>query len=171
MLWSLAPRLSILALLSSASLLGMAQTRKDQPTAACPAQPSTVRAMRNCYRPLLVFAPALDHAQQKTQFDLLKDHAADLKSRAVLYVPIVPEGHNQPIPNSKIPTGRLSEDDLAATRLRFKVAPEDFLVVLIGKDGGEKLQSTKPVTIEQLKHLIDSMPMRQEEMKPGEGEP
>ncbi len=161
----------MLAILSSVSLLGVAQARRDQPTAACPAQPSTVRAMRNCYRPLLVFAPALDHTQLKAQFDLLKDHAAELKTRAVLYVPIVPEGHNQPIPSSKIPTGRLSEDDLAATRLRFKVAPEDFLVVLIGKDGGEKLQSDKPVTIEQLKRLIDSMPMRQDEMKPGQSEP
>ena len=170
--WPLLSRVSLGFLLSGLLLPGMSgQTRREQPTAACPAQPSTVRAMRNCYRPLLVFAPALDTPQLLAQFDALKDHAADLKSRAVLYVPIVPEGHNQPIPGNRIPTGRLSEDDLAATRHRFQVAPEDFLVVLIGKDGGEKLNSRTPVTIEQLKKLIDSMPMRQDEMKRNQDEP
>ena len=170
--WPLVSRVSVVVLLSSVLLPGMSgQTRREQPTAACPAQPSTVRAMRNCYRPLLVFAPALDTPQLHAQFDLLKEHAAELKSRAVLYVPVVPEGHNQPIPSNRIPTGRLSEDDLAATRHRFQVAPEDFLVVLIGKDGGEKLNSRTPVTFEQLKRLIDSMPMRQDEMKRTQDEP
>ena len=128
-----------------------AQLRKEQPTAACPAQPSTVRAMRTCYRPLLVFAPALDDPKLVAQFNQLKDHGAELKTRAVLYVPIVPEGHNQPILNNKIPTGRLSEDDLAATRHRFEIEPDQFLVIVIGKDGEQKLSSKTPVSFEQLK--------------------
>ena len=166
---SLASRLSVLLLLSSAAygqIPGRGQ--REQPTAACSEQPSTVRAMRNCYRPLLVFAPALDNPQIVAQFNQLKGHGAELKARSVLYVPIVPEGHNQPILSTRIPTGRLSEDDLAATRLRFQVQPGQFLVVLIGKDGGEKLTSPTPVSLEHLLHLVDSMPMRKEEQKQGE---
>ncbi len=83
----------------------------------------------------------------------------------MLYVPIVPEGHNQPIPGSKVPTARLSEDELAAMRHRFKVEPADFLVILIGKDGEEKLSSRTPVAVEQIERLIDSMPMRKSEMR------
>ena len=57
--------------------------------------------MRSCYRPLLVFAPSLDHPQLVSQFNQLKVRAIELKSRTMMYVPIVPEGHNQPIPGSK----------------------------------------------------------------------
>ena len=157
---------SVFALLSSVSFAAMTgQAGNSQPTGACPAQPNTLRAMRNCYRPLLVFAPALDNPQLAEEFNQLKAHAAELKSRSLLYVPIVPEGHNQPIPGSKVPTARLSEDELAAMRHRFKVEPADFLVILIGKDGEEKLHSPTPVGVEQIERLIDSMSMHKSEMR------
>ena len=154
----------VIAALSSTAMTG--QTRSPQPSAGCPAQPNTLRAMRGCYRPLLVFAPSLDNPQMVQEFNQLKAHAIQLKSRSVLYVPIVPEGHNQPIPGSKVPTARLSEDELAAMRHRFKVEQADFLVILIGKDGEEKLSNKAPVPVNQLERLIDSMPMRKNEMKP-----
>jgi hypothetical protein len=113
-------RFSVFALLSSFAVVAMyGQVPKEQPSAGCPAQPNTLRAMRNCYRPLLVFAPSLDHPQLVSQFSQLKMRAIELKSRNLLYVPIVPEGHNTPIPASKVPTARLSEDELAAMRHRF----------------------------------------------------
>jgi hypothetical protein len=105
-------------------------------------------------------------SQLVSQFNQLKVRAIELKSRNLLYVPIVPEGHNQPIPASKVPTARLSEDELAAMRHRFKVEADDFLVILIGKDGGEKLNSRTPVTVDQLEKLIDSMPMHKRQMQP-----
>jgi len=37
------------------------------------------------------------------------------------------------------------------------------MVVLIGKDGGEKLRSAQPITAERLFATIDAMPMRQSE--------
>jgi hypothetical protein len=162
----LALRVYVLALLVGVSAAsGQTGNQQQQPTAACPAQPSTLRAMRNCYRPLLVFAPAMDDPQMLAQFNQLKGHIPDLKSRDLLYVPIVPEGHNQPIPGSRIHTASLSEDELAAVRHHFKVEANEFLVILIGKDGGEKLNSPKPVTVDQLKQLIDSIPMRKSEAK------
>jgi hypothetical protein len=51
-------------------------------------------------------------------------------------------------------------------RHRFKVEPPDFLVILIGKDGEEKLSNKAPVPVDQLERLIDSMPMRKDEMRP-----
>jgi hypothetical protein len=163
----LALRFSVLTLVSSFSLAAMTgQVRNPQPSAGCPAQPNTLLAMRGCYRALLVFAPALDHPQLVEEFNQLKAHAIELKSRNLLYVPIVPEGHNQPIPGSKVPTARLSEDELAAMRHRFKVEPADFVVILIGKDGGEKLSSKTPVPADQLERLIDSMPTRKSETRP-----
>jgi hypothetical protein len=159
-------RSTVFALLVSFSMAPIqGQARPAQPSAGCPAHPNTLRAMRDCYRPLLVFAPALDDPQLVEQLNQLKAEPIDLKSRDLLYVPIVPEGHNQPIPGSRVPTAGLSEDELAAMRHHFKVEPAEFLVILIGKDGEEKLSSRSPVTAERLKALIDSMPMRKSEMQ------
>lgn len=40
-----------------------------------------------------------------------------------------------------------------------------FTILLIGKDGGEKLRSHQPVTTTKLFNIIDAMPMRKEEMR------
>ena len=48
---------------------------------------------------------------------------------------------------------------------KYNVEPNRFTLILIGKDGGEKLRSAKPVEIETIFNLVDSMPMRQAEMK------
>jgi hypothetical protein len=155
---------SLVSAFSFAAMMGQARN-SEQPTAGCPAQPNTLRAMRDCYRPLLVFAPALDNPQLVEEFSQLKAHVVELRSRSVLYVPIVPEGHNQPIPGSKVPTARLSEDELAAMRHRFKVESADFLVILIGKDGGEKLSSSTPVPMDKLEQTIDSMQKHKSEIQ------
>jgi hypothetical protein len=55
-------------------------------------------------------------------------------------------------------------------RHHFKVEPAEFLVILIGKDGGEKLNSRTPVPVDQLERLIDSMPMREREQQNPQGE-
>jgi hypothetical protein len=48
---------------------------------------------------------------------------------------------------------------------RLKLSGAGFTLLLIGKDGGEKLRSQNVVAPETLCRLIDSMPMRQEEMR------
>jgi Domain of unknown function (DUF4174) len=50
-------------------------------------------------------------------------------------------------------------------RGRFGVRQGAFTVVLVGKDGGVKLQESGPVTLAEIFGLIDSMPMRQREMR------
>ncbi|GHD16218.1 DUF4174 domain-containing protein [Tianweitania populi] len=53
-----------------------------------------------------------------------------------------------------------------ALRRRFRVDDQErFTVILLGKDGQEKLRDTKPVTSGALFELIDSMPMRQREAR------
>jgi hypothetical protein len=50
-------------------------------------------------------------------------------------------------------------------RRRFGVSRGKFTVVLVGKDGGVKLRQSEPVTLAEIFALIDSMPMRQREMR------
>ena len=42
---------------------------------------------------------------------------------------------------------------------------ESFRIVLIGKDGGVKLDQAKGISIQEVFDLIDTMPMRQAEIR------
>ncbi len=48
---------------------------------------------------------------------------------------------------------------------RFGVPPGDFRVLLIGKDGHTALERSNPVANDDLFRLIDSMPMRRDEVR------
>ena len=49
---------------------------------------------------------------------------------------------------------------------KYKVDSQtEFTVILLGKDGGEKLRTQKLLTANKLFALIDAMPMRRQEMQ------
>ncbi|MBB4658474.1 DUF4174 domain-containing protein [Parvularcula dongshanensis] len=53
----------------------------------------------------------------------------------------------------------------AGTGLASRYRPDGFTVILVGKDGGEKLRTHDVLTIERLCETIDAMPMRASEMR------
>ncbi|NYD89522.1 DUF4174 domain-containing protein [Sphingomonas melonis] len=53
-----------------------------------------------------------------------------------------------------------ADDGAAALRKRYRLPAGGFVAILIGKDGGEKLRSAKPILPEVLAGTIDAMPMR-----------
>jgi hypothetical protein len=57
--------------------------------------------------------------------------------------------------------GRL---DGAGLRRRFNVGPGGFRALLIGKDGGVKLDQPNVIPAARLSAVIDAMPMRRDEM-------
>ena len=129
-----------------------------------PPQPLTSYVDHN--RVLLVFAPTDADPRFQQQIGLLSHHAAELKERDLVLLPnVVHAGTSKPDTlrtlNSPYPPG----NEELEQRTRFHVQPDQFLVVLIGKDGGEKLRQHAPITIEKLSSTIDAMPMRQDEMR------
>jgi len=52
-----------------------------------------------------------------------------------------------------------------AAAKKYNVNPKEFTVLLIGKDGSTKYRDNRPIEIKDLFALIDSMPMRKNEMK------
>ena len=155
-------------LLLSASLLPVHLWAQAQ--AGCPLHPATVAAMRDCYRPLIVFAPSAQDARVKQQQAILDSAAGDMRERNLLYLPVFtdPAGFAAPL---AAPFAVLPEAEQAALRKRFGNRPGNFAVVLLGEDGGAKLRSRAPVATERLNSLVDSMPMRQREKRtePGNG--
>jgi hypothetical protein len=55
--------------------------------------------------------------------------------------------------------------DLGRGQLRESLQIDEFEIILIGKDGGVKLRSKTPISLEELFSLIDAMPMRRQEMR------
>jgi hypothetical protein len=118
----------------------------------------TLDAMRDRNRPVLVFAPS-ESPQVTEQLRILTRAADDLHERDVLVVPILLK------PSSSNNSNTLSPEDQTAARRRFHIHPNDFTVILLGKDGTEKLRSHHPISLETLRSTIDAMPMRQDEMR------
>lgn len=109
-------------------------------------------------RLLLVFAPVKPHPSLVVQRKRLKEATAGLKEREVTVVEVVQD--------SVFVNGQLAiELNAKALRKNFDTTIVEFKVVLIGKDGGEKLRRSDPVQVDDLFKTIDAMPMRQQELR------
>lgn len=58
-----------------------------------------------------------------------------------------------------------ASDSADALRKRYGVPANAFRVLLIGKDGGVKIDSSEPVEAQRLFTTIDAMPMRKQELQ------
>lgn len=66
---------------------------------------------------------------------------------------------------SRMNGAELDPPTAASLRKRFDVSPKAFALILVGKDGGVKLRRNDFNGLEEIFRLIDSMPMRQNEMR------
>ena len=121
-------------------------------------RPHKLAEFRDHARPLLIFAPDAQDPQLRAQLAILEQHAAEAKDRDLVALALPLQGD--------VPAGTHLETGRAdVLRRRFRIGPAEFAVVLIGKDGGEKLRSAVPFSMEKLISTIDAMPMRQDEMQ------
>ena len=130
------------------------------------AQP-TLSSFVDHNRVLIIFAPTSEDTRFRDQLALLMHHGAAMKERDLLLTTSVVHLEPGSSINYQILLGDsfFADGEQSATRKRFHIAPGDFTVLLIGKDGGEKLRRHTPITIQQLKEIIDAMPMRKDEMR------
>ncbi|WP_416672119.1 DUF4174 domain-containing protein [Egbenema bharatensis] len=110
-------------------------------------------------RVLLVFAPSSQQPDYQEQMQQFATQSNGFAERDLLLVQVLADGES-----------RLNDDVLepaSADRLRqqFGVQPDEFVVILIGKDGTSKREQATPVDVDSLFAQIDGMPMRQREMQ------
>jgi len=112
-------------------------------------------------RILLIFAPSAEHSDYAKQVQALEGEFAGVVERDLLVAELLEDGDCR--------VGDCCIDPVSRALLRgnFGVEPGDFVVILIGKDGTEKLWSELPVPADELFSLIDSMPIRRREMEEG----
>jgi Domain of unknown function (DUF4174) len=66
---------------------------------------------------------------------------------------------------STMNTTLMDPQTAAALRKHFGLTQKTFALILLGKDGGIKLKRNDRVKLEEIFTLIDSMPMRKDEMR------
>lgn len=89
----------------------------------------------------------------------MQDQEREIVDRDLLVFHILERGE------SRLGDISIDRQSAALLRDRFSAKPGEFTIVLIGKDGGEKLRRGTDVDIAEIFSLIDSMPMRQREMR------
>lgn len=128
--------------------------------AQTPPNPTTLAQMKDLYRPVLIFGATGD-PRLREQRDILQPHRNELIERQIMLVPFFHK-YAGGVDTAIITFLGQEEPSL---RKRFHVKDDDFTVILLGKDGGEKLRSHQPISFEKLRDTIDAMPMRKHEMQ------
>lgn len=117
------------------------------------AAPSSIAAMRWQQRVLLVAASDEQDPKLQQQRRIIARWREAAAERDVAVVEVVGERV----------TG--ARDAAASLRRRFRLPPDGFSTLLIGKDGGTKLRQTRPISATLLEETIDMMPMRRQERR------
>ena len=66
---------------------------------------------------------------------------------------------------SRMNSKRIDPQTATSLRTHFSIPKKSFMVILVGKDGGIKLKRNDHVRLEDIFALIDSMPVRKDEMR------
>jgi hypothetical protein len=110
-------------------------------------------------RILLVFAPSADFPAYRRYVQEIEGQRQGIQERDLLILRILEQGQS-------FRGGALLRPEAAASLVqRFGVRRGETRVVLIGKDGGVKLDRAALVPMAEIFGLIDSMPMRRQELK------
>ena len=144
--------LTVVFLVTSAAALGPAQ--------AMAAELSDYRWER---RPLLLFAPAENDPRLVEATRRIEASRCDFVDRDVALGRIVTEG------TSTLDGHVVDTNQARRLRSEFGVGADSFSVVLIGKDGGEKLRIADVPDLQAIYAVIDGMPMRARETSANPG--
>jgi len=110
-------------------------------------------------RPLLIFTPSERNPDYVRQKETVQASVQGIAEREMVVIELV--GQDKVYINGVLQRHQQSQ----ALRKLFRVQPETFAVLLVGKDGTEKSRNTGPAGMEEIFGRIDQMPMRRQEMR------
>ncbi len=109
-------------------------------------------------RLVVIFTEADDSKEYMEQVKELESEIKGLKERKLLIIQSLTQKHRTVLPEES----GWKDSNLYQ---KMKKSGESFEVILIGLDGGVKLRQNEVLETKKLFDLIDSMPMRQAEMR------
>lgn len=111
------------------------------------------------HRVILVFADSKENEQYQKQLKEFSGHEAGFQDRDLITLHLFSDG------NSFVAGQDISRQETINLQEQFNVESSRFSVILLGKDGAEKLREEELLLTDKLFNVIDAMPMRQREMK------
>ena len=102
-------------------------------------------------RVIVTFSPNKNNTDRSHFLNSINKNLCEYNSRNIIHIDLLFNENNKEIEKFKSFFEKLS------------LSPSEFRLILFGKDGGIKLNSRKTL-LEEIFSLIDTMPMRQEEM-------
>jgi hypothetical protein len=110
-------------------------------------------------RLIFLFAPHADDPMLEALRREISSRPQAVKERDLVIFEILESG------DSRMDATPIDPQTATLLRERFGIPPKTFTLVLVGKDGGVKLRQNGTVELEAVFALIDSMPMRRNEMR------
>ena len=110
-------------------------------------------------RLLFLFAPDDENLIFQKFQNEIKSQAAEVEDRDLVIFEVLEKGL------SRMNRTQLERQVADSMRNRFKAPRQKFTLILVGKDGGTKLKHHAQTRLKEVFELIDSMPMRQKEMR------
>lgn len=107
-------------------------------------------------RPIVIFAPDRYDPRLVEQIGRFSIHRREFRDRDVIVIEVggpFMRAEGQGVPHAPV------------MRERYGIGDDDFAIVLIGKDGGEKLRVSQVTDPTVFYDLIDTMPLRQQEIE------
>ncbi|MDX1707866.1 MAG: DUF4174 domain-containing protein [Desulfobacterales bacterium] len=111
------------------------------------------------HRILFLFAPDASHPNLIRLQNEIAQQTDAINERDLVIFEIVEKGIR------RMDAAPLNRQTAVSIRDHFAVSPKAFTVILVGKDGGVKLRRDEYVGLAAVFGLIDSMPMRKNEMQ------
>ena len=110
-------------------------------------------------RPLLLFAPSPNSPMYRSVSDSLSAHLDQIQERHIVIIEVFENGLVRI--DGKSDSRRTPE----SFRQQFSAKKGELTAILVGKDGGRKLRQSGSLDLGKIFSLIDTMPMRQQEMR------
>lgn len=110
-------------------------------------------------RLLFIFAPESTDPFFNTLVNEITARKDDVDDRDLVVFEILESGV------SSMNRNELDPQQAASLRRHFKIPQSTFAVILLGKDGTQKLKRDGRVELDEIFRLVDSMPMRKDEMR------
>ncbi|MDB5262435.1 MAG: hypothetical protein JWQ14_1716 [Adhaeribacter sp.] len=105
----------------------------------------------------MVFAGTAADARWQRQHELLKQAEQELAARDLVVLGVVGNQVNaSPAKIDNLPKPEV-------LREKYKIKFDEFAIILIGKDGGEKYRAPAVIKPGAIFYIIDAMPMRRRE--------
>jgi hypothetical protein len=107
----------------------------------------TLAELRNLVRPLLIFAPKPDDPQLEIQLRTLEEHARQAHDLSLLPIDV-------PYDAPTTTPAKFTDAEATSLRRRFQITPTEFTVILLDDQLAEIHRSSKPLSIQELDHLV-----------------